>query len=61
MHGIYNLVNQFNVKHMDMDWSRFLRYQNKGFQNISMLVHMYVININKKDSYAVLDLTIRES
>ena len=24
-----------------------------------MLVHMYVMNINKKDSYALLDLTIR--
>jgi hypothetical protein len=76
IHGIYNLVIQFNVKHMDTDWSRFLRYQHIGFQNlesmdhwlhllqfkkiISMLVHMYVMNINKKDSYALLDLTIRE-
>jgi hypothetical protein len=25
-----------------------------------MLVHMYVMNINKKDSYALLDLMIRE-
>ena len=27
---------------------------------ISMLVHMYVMNINKKDSYVLLELTIRE-
>jgi hypothetical protein len=34
MHEIYNLVIQFSVKHMDTDWSRFLRYQNMGFQNL---------------------------
>jgi len=39
MHGIYNLVIQFNVKHMDTDWSRFLRYQNMGFQNLESMDH----------------------
>jgi hypothetical protein len=39
MHEIYNLVIQFNVKHMDTDWSRFLRYQNMGFQNVDIMDH----------------------
>jgi hypothetical protein len=39
MHGIYNLVIQFNVKHMDIDQSRFLRYQNMGFQNLESMDH----------------------
>jgi hypothetical protein len=30
MHGIYNLVIQFSVEHMDTDISRFLRYQFVG-------------------------------
>jgi hypothetical protein len=34
MHGFYNLVIQFSVKHMDTDISRFLRYQFVGFQNL---------------------------
>jgi hypothetical protein len=39
MYGIYNLVIQINVKHMDTDWSRFLRYQNMGFQNVDSMDH----------------------
>jgi len=39
MHGIYNLVIQFNVKHMDTDLSRFLRYENMGFQILESMDH----------------------
>jgi hypothetical protein len=39
MHGIYNLVIQFNVKHMDTDLCRFIRYQNMDFQNLESMDH----------------------
>ena len=39
MHGVYNLVIQFNVKHMDTDWNRFLRYQNIGLQDLESMDH----------------------
>jgi hypothetical protein len=39
MHGIYNIVIRSSVKHMDIDWSRFLRYQFVGFQNLESMDH----------------------
>jgi hypothetical protein len=45
MHRIYNLVIQSNVKHMDTDISRLLRYQFVGFQNLEYgsLISLFIV------------------
>jgi hypothetical protein len=45
MHRIYNLVIQSNVKHMDTNISRFLRYQFVGFQNLEYgsLISLFIV------------------